>query len=85
MTQETIAPTQTQHPWRATARTIFAAVVGALTLIPVVAATAGIDTVPAIAQVIVVTTAITRVLALPGVDAWLRTHLPWLAATPATK
>ncbi|SCL33454.1 hypothetical protein GA0074694_6234, partial [Micromonospora inyonensis] len=33
-------PTQTRHPWRATARTVFAAGVGALTLLPTVAVTA---------------------------------------------
>ncbi|WP_435589819.1 hypothetical protein [Micromonospora aurantiaca (nom. illeg.)] len=75
-------PTQTRHPWRATLRTLAAAIVGAITLIPVVAVTAGVDTVPAVAQVIAVATAVTRVLALPAVDAWLRRYLPWLATTP---
>lgn len=46
---------------------------------------AGIDEVPAVAQAVTVATAVTRVLALPGVDAWLRTYLPWLASTPADK
>ncbi|TDC01864.1 hypothetical protein E1091_02010 [Micromonospora fluostatini] len=76
------APTQTRHPWRATVRTAFAATVGALSLIPVAAATAGIDTVPAVTQAVVVAGAITRVLALPGVDAWLRVYVPWLASEP---
>jgi hypothetical protein len=83
MTQPTAAaPTQTRHPWRATARTVFAAAVAALTLVPTVAVTAGIDTVPAVAQAIAVTGAVTRVLALPGVERFLSTHLPWLAADP---
>lgn len=76
-------PTQTAHPWRATGRTIFAGSVAFLTLLPVVATTAQIDTVPAVAQVLVVTGAVTRVLALPGVEAFLETYLPWLAAKPA--
>ncbi|SCL15025.1 hypothetical protein [Micromonospora inyonensis] len=76
-------PTQTRHPWRATARTVFAAGVGALTLLPTVAVTAGVDTVPAVAQSVTVAAAVTRVLAVPGVDAWLRTYVPWLAAAPA--
>ncbi|WP_036391702.1 hypothetical protein [Micromonospora chokoriensis] len=76
-------PTQTRYPWRATVRTLFAAGVGALSLLPVAAATAGVDTVPAVAQAVGVAGAITRVLALPGVDAWLRTYVPWLATAPA--
>lgn len=76
-------PTQTRYPWRATARTVAAAAVGALSLLPVAAATAGVDTAPAVAQAIVVAGAITRVLALPGVDAWLRRYAPWLATAPA--
>ncbi|MBM7083595.1 hypothetical protein [Micromonospora humidisoli] len=77
------APTQTRHPWRATARTVVAGAVGALSLLPVVAVTAGVDAVPAVAQAVVVAGAITRVLALPGVDAWLRTYVPWLATAPS--
>lgn len=75
--------TQSRHPWRATARTIFAAVVGLLSLLPVIAATAGVEAVPAVAQTLVVTGAVTRVLALPRVEAWMRRFLPWLAAEPA--
>lgn len=76
--------TQSAHPWRATTRTIFAAAVALLTLLPVIAATAGIDTVPAIAQVLLVAGAVTRVLALPGVEGFLESYLPWLAARPAS-
>lgn len=75
--------TQTRHPWRATARTLFAAGTSLLSLLPVAAAAGGVDTVPAVVQVLGVTGAITRVLALPSVDEWLRTYVPWLAATPA--
>jgi hypothetical protein len=78
-----LGPTQTRHPWRATVRTIFAAGVALLTLLPVIAATAGVDTVPAIAQVLVVAGAVTRVLALPGVERFLELYIPWLAASPA--
>ncbi|GAA5194509.1 hypothetical protein GCM10023322_59090 [Rugosimonospora acidiphila] len=87
MTQTAPAPakaptTQTKHPWRATARTVFAGVVGALTLLPEVAAAAHIGTVPTVVQILAVTGAITRVLALPGVEAWLGRYVPWLAAAP---
>lgn len=75
-------PTQTRHPWRATARTIFAAGVGLLSLLPLIAMTAHVDTVPAVAQVLAIAGAVTRVLALPGVDGWLRRWVPWLATEP---
>lgn len=73
-------PTQVAHPWKATVRTVFAVVVALLTLIPVVVATAGIGTVPAVAQIVVVTGAVTRVLALPEVQAFISTFIPWLSA-----
>lgn len=77
-----MTPTQTEHPWRATARTIFAAAIGLLSLLPLIAMTAGVSEQAAVAQVLVVTGAITRVLALPAVNAWLEQYLPWLAAAP---
>lgn len=75
-------PTQTKYPWRATARTVFAATVAILTLLPVIAMTAGISQEAAVVQVLAVTGAVTRVLALPGVEAFMRAYLPWLAAEP---
>jgi hypothetical protein len=75
-------PTQTEHPWRATARTIFAAAVGLLSLLPLIALTAGVSEQAAVAQVLLVTGAITRVLALPAVNSWLERFVPWLAAAP---
>ena len=74
--------TQSRHPWRATARTIFAAGVALLTLLPVIAMTAGVDTVPAVAQVLLVAGAVTRILALPGVEKFMELYIPWLAASP---
>lgn len=76
------APTQTRHPWRATARTVFAGAVALLTLIPYVVAEAHLDAVPGVTQVLAVAAAVTRILAIPGVDAWLQTYLPFLAAQP---
>jgi hypothetical protein len=75
-------PTQSRHPWRATARTVLAAGAGLLSLLPLIAVTADVDTVPAVAQVLTVAGAITRVLAIPGVDGWLRRWAPILATTP---
>jgi hypothetical protein len=78
-----LTPTQTRHPWRATLRTVVAAGVGLATLAPTIAIAAHVDTVPAVVQVLGVTGAITRVLAAPGVDRWVRRYLPWLAASPS--
>lgn len=77
--------TQTRHPWRATARTVVAAGLGALSLLPTVAVAAGVDTVPLVAQAVAVSAAVTRVMALPGVDAWLRSYVPWLASAPRSE
>lgn len=74
-------PTQVTHPWQATTRTVFAVLVALVSLIPVAAAAGGIDTVPAVAQLIAVCGAVTRVLALPAVDDFLTRFLPFLAAS----
>ena len=82
------APTQTQHPWRAVARTAFAIIVALASMAPLVygaatqhdpaAATGWAATGLAIAS------AITRVLALPVVNDFLTRFLPFLAAKPAS-
>lgn len=77
------APTQTRHPWRATARTVVAGAIALATLLPYIVAGAHIDTGPGVGQVLAVAAAVTRILAIPGVDDWLRTYLPFLAAEPA--
>lgn len=79
-----VQATQTRYPWRATLRTIFAAALALASLAPVIAATAHVEAVPAVAQVLGVSAGVTRVLAIPGVDAWLRRYAPFLAATPST-
>ena len=80
MTQPT--PTQTQHPWRATVRTAVAGVVALLTVVPFIVVSGHFETVPGVAQLLVVSAAVTRVLAIPAVNAWLTEYLPWLAAAP---
>lgn len=77
--------TQIRHPWRATARTVFAVTVALLSLLPTIALAAGVDDVPLIAQALGVAAAVTRVLALPGVEAFLQRYLPWLASAPANE
>lgn len=76
------APTQTRHPWRATIRTGFAAAVALASLLPYVVAQADIGTAPGVTQVLVIAAAVTRVMALPGVNEWLQDFFPLLAAEP---
>ena len=78
----TTKPTQIRHPWRATARTVFAGIVALASLLPTIAIVAHVETVPAVVQVLTVLGTVTRVLAIPGVDAWMRTFVPWLATSP---
>lgn len=80
MTQPVLATTQVRHPWRATVRTVLAAAVGLVPLLPIIAQTAGIAAVPWIAGVLVVAGAVTRVLAVPGVEAWLRKYISPISA-----
>lgn len=78
-------PTQSRHPWRATLRTIFQAGVALATLAPTVAAVGGLDkldAVPAVGQVLAICALVTRVMAIPGVNDFLRRFLPFLAADP---
>lgn len=77
-------PTQVRHPWRSTLRTLFAAGLGLLSILPVILAGAGLDDTVYGGQILAVTALVTRVLAIPGVDAWLRQYVPWLAAAPKT-
>ncbi len=82
MTAPTPTPTQVRHPWRAVARTAAAVLVALAVVAPEVLAGLHLDTTVVGAQVLVVAGGITRVLALPGVEAFLGRWLPWLAASP---
>lgn len=75
-------PTQSRHPWRATVRTVFAATIALASLLPTIAVVAHVDTVAAVGQVLTVAGAVTRVMAIPGVNEWLMRYLPVLAAEP---
>ena len=77
-----MTPTQVRRPWRATLRTAFAALVALAAMAPVLVDAAGLDParLPWLAGVLAVCATVTRVLALPGVESWLRRFVPWLAA-----
>ena len=76
------APTQVRKPWRATFRTSLTAFVALIPLIPQIAEAAHIDEIPAVASVVALSAAISRVLALNGVESWLDKYIPILAAEP---
>jgi len=73
-------PTQVRHPWRATLRTLVAFVVALLSLLPTIAAVGHVDTVAWVVQLLAVAGAVTRILAIPGVNALIQRYVPWLAA-----
>lgn len=76
-------PTQVQHSWRAVARTALAVLMALASLTPEILSTAGLNQTVAGVQVLGVTAAVTRVLAMPGINAFLTSWLPFLAAAPA--
>ena len=79
-------PTQTQHPWRATARTLFAVVVAVAAAWGLVVEAAGVDqTIPVVAASLTFAAGITRVMALPAVNELIGRFVPWLAPEPRPK
>lgn len=79
------APTQVRRPWRSTARTVFQALVALATLLPFVIAgvyDSAADYPAVVVQLLAAAAAVTRVMALPQVEQFLRTFLPFLAAAP---
>lgn len=76
--------TQVRHPWQATIRTVFAAVVGLAGAWVLVVQALGLDaTAPWVAGSIAIAGGITRVLAIPAVNEWLNQFFPWLSASGA--
>jgi hypothetical protein len=79
----TTTPTQVRHPWRSMLRTGFAVVVALAAMMPLLVTAAGVDeTLAPVAGVLAIASGITRVLALPQTEAFLKRFLPFLAATP---
>jgi len=63
-----MTPTQTQHPWRATARTVLAVVLALLPVLPQIIDEAGLAGYGWAAAVVAVAGFVTRVLAIPAVN-----------------
>lgn len=74
--------TQTRHPWRAVLRTIVAYIPPVAIMLPEAAEAAGVERVAWVAAILAVAGAITRVLAVPSVNAFFQQVFPPLAAAP---
>lgn len=77
-----LEPTQVKHPNRASFRTIFQGLIALLAILPLILTTAGIPPVGLAGILVVVAGAVTRVMALPSVEAFLEKYIPGLAAKP---
>jgi len=76
-------PTQVRRPWRAVARTVFQALIGFAAMWAVIVGALDLNqTWQWVSASLAVTGGITRVMALPGVEAWLQRFFPFLAADP---
>lgn len=72
---------QEKHPWKTIVRTVLQAVIGLLVILPQVVEAADLsESIPWVAGGLAVSAAVTRVMALPSVEKWLRRFVPWLAA-----
>lgn len=77
--------TQTRYPWRTTVRTAFQLVTGIAPMVPLIIDASGLDEAAApVAGAIAISAGITRVMALPAVEGFLRRWAPWLAAAPTS-
>lgn len=74
--------TQVRYPWRAAVRTALAAGTAALIAFPDIVRVLSIEDLPGVAAIMAISLALTRVFALPSVDAWLRRYAPWIASRP---
>lgn len=77
-----VTPTQVRRPWRSTARTVFQALVALALMWPLVVDALGLPDWAWVGASLAVAAGITRVMALPSSEAFLRRFVPWLAAAP---
>lgn len=78
--------TQARYPWRAVIRTVFAGIVGFAPLLPAIVGASGLDqTSGLIGASLAISGAVTRILAVPGVNDFLDRFFPFLAAAPTPK
>lgn len=79
------APTQLRRPWRSTARTVFQATIALAAMWAIIVQELGLPDWAWVGTSVAVAGGITRVMALPMVEQFLRQFLPFLAAAPKPK
>lgn len=81
-----LEPTQVRRPTRATVRSVFQFLVALCVLFPILVDQAGLDPSrwPWLAVPLGVATIVTRIMAVPAVEVFLRRWFPFLAAAPDT-
>jgi hypothetical protein len=79
-----VDPTQIRRPWRSTARTLSQAFVALCVLFPLLVENTRLklEDAPWLAVPLAVAAAVARIMALPQVETFLRTFVPFLAAAP---
>lgn len=84
-----VSTTQTRNPWAAVRRTLVAVAGFLIVMAPIapeiVRAIGWSTTIPWVAGGLAAAAAITRVLAIPAVESWLRDHLKLLAGAPGLR
>lgn len=80
-----VTPTQMRRPWRSTARTVFQATVSLAAMWGLIIVTLNLPDWAWVGTSVAVAGGITRVMAIPTVEVWLRRFLPFLAAAPSPK
>lgn len=78
----TDAPTQVRHPGHAVARTVFQLVIGLAAAMPTLVGLLNLPPSAGLAAAVGVAAVVTRVMAMPAVNALLALWVPWLAAEP---
>lgn len=78
--------TQVKRPWRTTVRSAFQNLVAAAALFPVIVAAlpeqAAAPIAGLLAVLVLASTTITRIMAVPAVNEYIKRFLPWLAPEP---
>ncbi len=83
-----VTSTQIVRPWRTTLRTVFQAFIGLCVLVPMLVTLIHVDDatpqwiVSSIAVSLAISGGVTRAMAMPAVDAWLKRFVPFLASQP---
>lgn len=68
-------PTQIRYPWRSVVRSVAVATIALLPVLPEIAKSAGVETVPLVASTLGIVAVLQRIITIPEVDKWLTTTI----------